>query len=198
MKSGVPGDASLLQPRPRPCPRASELCSASAMLQGQGKLSRGCWCVRGFSGFLEMRDWDLLVHRLPWGVMHVEFIRRAVNCTDACKPVSQMLLSGQQQAQLPGAGGPALSAAGSSPEHELKQPECHRRMRSHCQDTAGILVHPSGPSRAVVPRLGAVPPGHHAGQSQPSAVTRRFVPSVTPLWPPGSAGLSGRAAGDFP
>lgn len=106
------------QTSPRPCPRASELCSASAMLQGQGKLSRGCWCGRDFSSFLEMRDWDLLVHRLPWGVMHVVFIRRAVNCTDTCKPVSQMLLSGQQQAQLPGTGGPALSAAGCSPEHE--------------------------------------------------------------------------------
>lgn len=132
-----------------------------AVLPRQGKLSRGCWCGRGFSGFLEMRDWDLLVHRLPWGVMHVVFIRRAVNCTDACKPVSQMLLG-----------------------------------------MAGILVHPSGPSRAVVPHLGAVPPGHHAGQGQPSAVTRRhpdiLVPYVTPLWPPGSAGLSGRAAGDFP
>lgn len=113
------------QTSPRPCPRASELCSVPATLPGQGKLSRGCWCVTGFYGFLEMRDWDLLVCRLPWGVMHVVFIRRAMNCTDACKPASQMLLNGQQQAQLPGADGPALSAAGSRPEHELKQPECH-------------------------------------------------------------------------
>lgn len=129
--------------------------------KGKGSSAEDAGVLGVFSGFLEMRGWDLLVHRLPWGAMHVVFIRRAVNCTGACKPVSQMLLG-----------------------------------------MAGILVHPSGPSRAVVPHLGAVPPGHHAGQGQPSAVTRRhpdiLVPYVTHLWPPGSAGLSGRATGDFP
>lgn len=53
-----------------------------------------------------------------------------------------MLFEGQLQAHLTGGNIPALLAAGSRPEHELKWPECHRRILSHSQEVADAHVHP--------------------------------------------------------
>lgn len=63
--------STVVVPRPQRSPTPP---SAAAVVAGQPEPSGVHWCLTGFYSFLETRDWDFLVHKLPWAVIRIVFI----------------------------------------------------------------------------------------------------------------------------